>query len=1420
MATCSKLVANERYFPAQTTKHFLETTHEVVQRKKDTLFSSWYNDKGILTDTRTFAEVWDRAGIIAYQLKEKWNIPKGGKVVLCYDFGLHFFEVFLGCLRAGVTAVLVYPPAPPLSKSLDKLVRVIDDCNPALILTDTRINRCRQLDMSNMFSKTRQLWPSSIEFKVTDRLQHTKMDASLTSNFDLPAQTDIAFMQYTSGSTGMPKAVMVSYQNLSHQVSLIHYHCDMAFWPDWEERIGFSWLPQYHDMGLLMKNLAPYAAGSRMHMMSPISFIRNPVRWVELMSKHKVHWCMAPDFSFRLVARKYREHKNPPALDLSGLSGLGSAAEPVQPDTKAMFESVFQEHGLPEDWYGSAYGMAEHVAAITSRRGYVLSKPRPEDNGKQYVSNGIVSTHEKHVSLKIVDPSTCQEVDDGSTGEVWVASDGVVVGYFGKEELSKETFHAQLKGANPSVTYLRTGDLGFLQDGNFFVCGRIKDLLIINGANYYPQDIEFVTQAASKEVKPGCVAAFATSEMSDESSLEVVFEVRSDAATNAETVCAAVRDAIVQRIGLVPSKVVAISQKIPKTTSGKIQRRATRTALHKGGLEILHCLESGKSQPSTANKTQDTPGPPQGVTSMTDEEYHQAIGSVFASTLGHGVDETMSWEDLGLSSMAAVELQNLCSEQLLCTLPPTFQDIYPTPTALRSHLIESRGHISFPSLPSSSSSKDKPLSDLSWYTQAILQGLGIVVLLLTISFTFVPAYQVGKALSSTDELNETLDQGTRWQWLPLVVPFWMLSFSATVILCKWLVIGRYQEIDIAIPSTYYARWWFVDRLVHTWETWIGSFLKDTPLLWLFYVLLGAKIHPSVQVKAFVREFDLVGVGAHSSIEHDINCRRFRPWLSEGELYLSFRPISIGNSCKVQGLVGLGSKLGNHCVVERLAAIAEGSQVPDNTLVEGSPAYGSPLPSKDNDKPLRSNQKLCLAAFLKIAWQMLELYFFAASIFFCTWILAGRLPTDFRYTPLLFWILVLLLQTLLSMACTVFLKWALIGKVQPGPVQSTLMLEMRDWFVDYRYMVTLHIVATVWSNSKITNLYLKALGMDLDWKSHVFASYFCPSQVDLITVKNSFISAASFQPAQDGRLDRIEVVNSSLGRGAVLKGGVKVDSTRTLPHSVVTGDMMGTECHSLMSTATAVATEVCYIVMLGAVFVSAIPAYEVFTASIWGSGVGLGFSVVKFALAMLVQTLTWLVMYWALQHVLFITDGKIESSSLYAIYLTISYNFMWVTSLLHLACGTPFINECIRFMGAKVEGRLIFFADELYDAPHVTFSDKVVVDRCAVTAHSVVFDKLVVGPVHVAGIVHQGTLLVARTDMTGQVETGPNRFFVSKGTVRHERGYPTSLEISDGDTVLEMRKQAAADHPIFDTVLKPSDEILPSDLPHIDTVFEV
>ena len=363
---------------------YLDLVQEILKDKYNDVFATWYGNTGLPTNQYTFGELWEEAGIISHHLRNEWGLSKGDRAVLCYNFGLHFFASLLGCLRAGVVAVLVYPPNKPFVKSLAKMNKVVDDCDAKLMLIDSDVNLLKWADSINPLSKSRHLWPQEIDYKITDKLYDkkstikswlvTRRKKQLAMDEKIYPE-DLAFLQYTSGSTGDPKGVMVTHRALVSNVKLIRdgilvTYRDSGGIP--AEIVGFSWLPQYHDMGLVLGIVTPFGSGWRQHMMSPITFIQKPLMWIELMSRHKVSWGVSPDFGYRLVAKKLDEAKERsngtepiPGLDLSSIRWLSNAAEPVRVDTWDLFQSPLAQYGLSDKTFQSSYGLAEHVVCVS-----------------------------------------------------------------------------------------------------------------------------------------------------------------------------------------------------------------------------------------------------------------------------------------------------------------------------------------------------------------------------------------------------------------------------------------------------------------------------------------------------------------------------------------------------------------------------------------------------------------------------------------------------------------------------------------------------------------------------------------------------------------------------------------------------------------------------------------------------------------------------------------------------------------------------------------------------------------------------------------------------------------------------------------------------------------------------------------------
>ena len=878
-------------------------------------------------------------------------------------------------------------------------------------------------------------------------------------------------------------------------------------------------------------------------------------------------------------------------------------------------------------------------------------------------------------------------------------------------------------------------------------------------------DQKCAVQDASSAVRPGCVAAFS----SQDGELDVVFEIRTSRASFAEDICREVKAAVVSKIGLLPSRVVAVEERtIAKTTSGKIRRIENCRRLSNNEHRIVYELKSLSTRPAKESGVLMSPAQ---ETTEPLSEYHSVIASFF----GKDFNENLSWDELGMTSLVFLEFRNKLSETLRITLPPSFQDDFPTPKELQAYIESHKGQSIPVDIPPLAVSRSY---SVGWFTAGASQGIAVAVLILLLALTFVPAYHVGQLLASVSVLNEAHGR-LKWQWVPFVIPVWMVSLSTLVVCCKWIVVGKYTMQEVAVPSTFYLRWWFVDRLVHVWEIWVGFFITDTPLIWLFYTLLGAKLHPTAQINAFIRDFDLVKIGANSNLSCTLSCHKFSAWGAKDELKIRFRPVRIGEMCTVRGQLGPGVSLGGGSRVEKLTSVPEGAQVPGGTVVEGSPAFSTGTTMSPPSAP-SCCWHVSLGA-LKMLWLLIELYSFFCWLLLGQWLLNGRLPKKWRYTPLLYWCLLVLISSVTSMAVCVPLKWLLIGRRKAGKVENSLVREISDWAVDYHFSQSIRLLNTCAENSKLVNLYLMALGMNIDLKSHIWAAYCPPSKVDLLTVRNTFMASIFFDTVQNGSYRDIKVFDSSTGGSVVLNGGVTVRSSKVSPFSHVKNDMIQ-NCDKPESWVSRLHphVEVLSLVVIFVICISCVPAYELFKIDV-SDPAGFGFSVAKFGVVLGLQTCIWLLMFLLFQKVAMQRgkggDWQVLSLPLYGVYLTVDFFIIWRWSLIHLTYGTPYINMYLKSLGSTIEGQLLFFGRSIYDYPLLTFSDRTVIDQDAVVcAHSITSDDgLLIAPTRVSGILHQGSTVLADTDMAGAKETGPCKFVVPKRISRKENSNITALE---------------------------------------------
>ncbi|MBM7119162.1 AMP-binding protein [Archangium primigenium] len=586
-----------------------------------------------------YAELDRRARAIATLLRRQ--LRPGERALLLYPFGLDFIAAFLGALYAGVVAVPVYPPDPSrLQRTLPRLRAIAQDAQATRVLTTQAIREW----VEGLAQQAPEL--AALHWLATDTLP-PDLEADWRP-LDVTPGT-LAFLQYTSGSTARPKGVRLTHAHLMHNQGVMQRAFGTC-----EESVGVSWLPLYHDMGLIGCVLHALYAGFPMVLMPPEQFLRRPLRWLAAISRYRATISGGPNFAFDLCARKVTPEQAA-ALDLSTWSHAFNAAEPVRADTLERFTRAFAPSGFRAEAWHPLYGLAEATLMTTGERGggtrpRVLTVegapldagqvvPRPEGSADTRRLVGLGQPGPE-LRVAIVAPDTRVRLEPERVGEIWVAGPSVAQGYWNQTETSDPTFHAELASGEAAggERWLRTGDLGFLREGELFFTGRLKDLVIIRGRNHAPQDIELTVERSHAALRPGCGAAFALDTGGTER-LVVVQEVHRDHThADLDALAHTARRAVAEAHGVhLDTLVLVRAGSIPKTSSGKIQRHACRQDFLEGRLDVLRAV---------------TPTAPLGErpSLATDEALARAIS------------------ELGLDSLQQLELRQLL-EQRLRALP-------------------------------------------------------------------------------------------------------------------------------------------------------------------------------------------------------------------------------------------------------------------------------------------------------------------------------------------------------------------------------------------------------------------------------------------------------------------------------------------------------------------------------------------------------------------------------------------------------------------------------------------------------------------------------------------------------------------------------------------------------------------------------
>lgn len=504
----------------------------------------------------SFADTARNARAFAAHLRDR-GINAGDRVVLAVNPSLEYIAALYGIMHLGAIPVPCFPPL--RTKELDRFYAIMVDCEPAAIVIDEMYRHQIEALQSRLGSA--DLEP------VVVYAEHAAGEANEAEPVSI-APNDLALIQYTSGSTGTPKGVCLTHDNLMSNCEAL----GRSMGHD-SDRVGLTWLPPYHDMGLMGTIILSMYHGWPLVLMSPMHFIQAPLRWLRAITDYKVTITVGPNFSLDLCSDALTDTETQD-IDLSTVKELYCGAEPIAIDTITRFEQIVAPLGFDGKALIPCYGMAEATLFVSGKRSGEPYRtdcpPEPSGTGRVVVSCGEVDS--EHV-VRIVDPTNHMSLDDGVVGEIWVSGRSVAAGYYNRMEQTREVFHGRL--ANEDGEYLRTGDLGFMRSGELFVTGRIKDLIIVNGRNIYPQDVEATVAKADPAVKK--TAAFSIPGNNSEELCVVAEVAHSEVSAQLHSEIAdAIRADVTGEFGIRPEVLLCPKRTIPTTTSGKVRRRETR----------------------------------------------------------------------------------------------------------------------------------------------------------------------------------------------------------------------------------------------------------------------------------------------------------------------------------------------------------------------------------------------------------------------------------------------------------------------------------------------------------------------------------------------------------------------------------------------------------------------------------------------------------------------------------------------------------------------------------------------------------------------------------------------------------------------------------------------------------------------------
>nr|WP_225587529.1 non-ribosomal peptide synthetase [Methylomonas fluvii] len=636
-------------------------------------------DYGVLGEhPLTYDELNSKARQLAAALQQK--DMQGERALLLYPPGLDYIVAFFACLYAGAIAVPAYPPSN--NRHMPRLQAILVDSKAKIILTTRQVaNNIRHFPgaTGDLLDK---------HWVQTDVVEHS-VDASSWQSPILQAK-DLAFLQYTSGSTGDAKGVMISHGNLMANQQLIK----RRFGHD-ERSTVVGWLPLYHDMGLIGNVMQPLYCGASAVLMSPMAFLEKPLRWLQAISDYRAHTSGGPNFAYDLCVQKISRDELM-GIDLSSWQLAFNGAEPINPLTLQRFSDAFKACGFQRRAFYPCYGLAE--ATLLATGGAKQSLPRiaafdkaalehrivdsvdgNQLNARSLVGCGTIDIHDGQ-DLRIVDPDNATCCQNGRIGEIWLSGPSIAQGYWQNPEVSGKAFVNDAHGQS----WLRTGDLGFIDGGELFVSGRLKDLIIIRGRNYYPHDLEYAVEAATDALNPASTVAFSVDE-GDGEQLIVLAELKRNRVRQEDyrSEFSAIRTRLTEECGIQADQILFLKPgTILKTSSGKLRRNACRELFIQQGFEFIAIDNLQVSSEISQSLVNVDPGANehrllrQALLTMDSGNAadllaeHLSLKAAALSGLAAGtVESTHTLSQLGLDSLKAVEMKYFIDDLLGIDLP-------------------------------------------------------------------------------------------------------------------------------------------------------------------------------------------------------------------------------------------------------------------------------------------------------------------------------------------------------------------------------------------------------------------------------------------------------------------------------------------------------------------------------------------------------------------------------------------------------------------------------------------------------------------------------------------------------------------------------------------------------------------------------